>query len=550
MAQFEIKNLSFRYPVSKRLILSDVSFDIERGEYLVLLGKSGSGKTTLLRHLKPVLTPKGERGGEILFNGKDISALDLKTEAESVGYVMQNPDSQIVTDKVWHELSFGLESIGLPQNAIRTRVAEMASFFGIQDWFERDVSELSGGQKQLLNLASIMVMRPEVLILDEPTSQLDPIAATDFLNTVRKINLELGTTVIITEHRLEEILPAADRAVFMEDGKVLSIDHPKKIGEMLYESGSDMFLAMPCATKVFYGTKGKGDAPVTVREGRAYLDRLFSGKEVTVKGIEETADSEKKETVLSLKDVWFRYEKDSRDILKGVSLDLERGELFALVGGNGTGKSTLLKAVGRIVKPYRGKITVLGKDITKYKGGELYHECLSILPQDPVSVFVKNTVLEELAEMTDERSEVDRIAALCEIEGLLSSHPLDISGGEQERVALAKVLLTKPEILMLDEPTKGLDNVFKMKFAEILKELMKKGVTVIMVSHDIEFCAKYADRVGMFFNGEMVTADTPRNFFKESSFYTTSANRMSRHIFTNAVTDEDVTELCRMNLEK
>ena len=233
MAHFQIENLTFAYPGSHRKTLDNVSLTVAKGEYVVLCGASGSGKTTLLRHLKPVLTPYGEKSGSILFDGQPIAELTPVRQATGIGYVMQDPDQQIVTDKVWHELAFGLESIGCDRETMRARVAEMACYFGIADWFHRDVAILSGGQKQLLNLASVMAMQPEVLILDEPTSQLDPLAASDFLNTVRKINTELGTTVIITEHRLEDIFPYADRAVVMENGRIIADDTPRRIGARL-----------------------------------------------------------------------------------------------------------------------------------------------------------------------------------------------------------------------------------------------------------------------------------------------------------------------------
>ena len=549
MAHFEIKDLSFSYPTAKgKKSLDGVSLSIEKGEYIVLCGKSGSGKTTLLRQLKSVLAPHGKKQGEILFNGTPIEKVNQRVQSVKIGYVMQNPDDQIVTDKVWHELAFGLESLGCDQKTMRARVAEMACYFGIQDWFHRDVANLSGGQKQLLNLASIMAMQPEVLILDEPTSQLDPIAASDFLNTVRKINIELGTTVIITEHRLEDIFPYADRAVVMDGGKIIADDTPRNIGKLLYKQKNDMFAAMPTPIRVFYGAGGNGDCPLTVREGRTWLSKTYPEPMVNILPAEEL-DDEIEKPALSLKELWFRYEKDSPDVLRGVSAEVPTGTLYAIVGGNGAGKSTTLKAVCGICKPYRGKVKVFGKPVEKYKSAELFGGCLAMLPQDPKSLFVKKTVREDLAEMTKDEKRIAEIAAACEIESLLSSHPYDLSGGEQQRSALAKVLLTNPKLLLLDEPTKGIDSFFKEKLATILCKLKEQGITIVMVSHDVEFCAKYADMVSMFFDGQMLTTDTPRRFFGNNSFYTTAANRMSRHVFSMAVTAEDVVELCRQNVE-
>ena len=550
MAHFQIENLTFSYAAAKgKHSLQDVNLTIEKGEYIVLCGKSGSGKTTLLKHLKSVLIPSGKRSGTILFNGVPMEQVSQRDQSSKIGYVMQNPDDQIVTDKVWHELAFGLESLGTDQKTMRARVAEMACYFGIQDWFHRDVANLSGGQKQLLNLASIMAMQPEVLILDEPTSQLDPIAASDFLNTVRKINIEQGTTVIITEHRLEDIFPYADRAIVMDGGKVIADDTPRNIGKLLWEQKNDMFAAMPTPVRVFYGADGAGDCPLTVREGRNWLSREFDtvGDGSPVPREAERLPYEVENPALSLKELWFRYEKDSPDILRGVSAEVAAGSLFAIVGGNGAGKSTTLKAICGICKPYRGKVKIFGKPIEKYKSAELFQNCLAMLPQDPKSLFVAKTVREELEEMTKDQDQIREIAAVCEIESLLSSHPYDLSGGEQQRAALAKVLLTEPKLLLLDEPTKGIDSFFKEKQAEILSKLKEQGITIVMVSHDVEFCAKYADSMSMFFDGQVLTTDTPRRFFGNNSFYTTAANRMSRHVFSMAVTAEDVVNLYREN---
>ena len=548
MAHFEIKDLTFSYASAKgRHSLENVSLTIEQGEFLVLCGKSGSGKSTLLRQLKTVLTPNGKRTGEILFRGVPLKQVSDREQSEKIGFVMQNPDDQIVTDKVWHELAFGLESLGCDQKTMRGRVAEMACYFGIQDWFHRDVATLSGGQKQLLNLASIMAMQPEVLILDEPTSQLDPIAASDFLNTVRKINTELGTTVIITEHRLEDIFPYADRAVVMEKGRVIADDTPGKVGQLLFEQANPMFAAMPTPVRVYYGAGGTGESPLTVRQGRSWLSRRFPNRPEKDAIAAPPLPEEVKDPALVLKELWFRYEKDSPDILRGVSAEIPSGSLYAILGGNGAGKSTTLKAISGICRPYRGKVTLFGKPLDKYKSSELFHGCLAMLPQDPKSLFVKKTVREDLSEMTRDKSSIEHIAALCQITELLDSHPYDLSGGEQQRAALAKVLLTEPRMLLLDEPTKGIDSFFKETFAGILSDLKKQGITIVMVSHDVEFCARYADVVSMFFDGQVLTTDTPRRFFGSNSFYTTAAHRMSRHIFHMAVTVDDVIALCREN---
>ena len=558
MALFEIKDLNFSYPDAGVPAIQKINFSIEQGEFMVICGKSGCGKTTLLRHFKTVMTPYGKREGEILFEGQPLEEISVRKQSAEIGYVLQSPDNQIVTDKVWHELAFGVENLGYDQQTIRLRVAEMASFFGIQNWFSKNVEELSGGQKQLLNLASVMAMQPKVLVLDEPTSQLDPIAASEFLSTIRKINLDLGITVIIIEHRLEEVFPMADKVLVLEDGKQTFFDTPRMVGKELADH--DLFLAMPSPVQIYNKTGQEGVCPLTVCEGRNWLEEHYKGQEEIKEEVKYPEKKRKnlsqKEAVISVKEVWFRYEKEGKDIVRDLSLQVKKGELFCILGGNGTGKSTTLSLLSGIHRPYRGKIFLQGRDIRKIPEKELFHHFLGVLPQNPQSLFVGNTVEEDLWEMVnnlsplkrkEHKEKIEQVVEDTEIGHLLHMHPYDLSGGEQQRAALAKVLLLEPEILLLDEPTKGLDGFYKSKLAGIFKRLQEKGITILMVSHDIEFCASYADTCAMFFDGAVVTACDSKEFFTGNSFYTTAANRMARHIFPDAVTVKDVIESCRRN---
>ena len=536
MEVFTINHLSFAYPEQEKNAISDLSLSVRPGAFLVLCGPSGCGKSTLLRQLKTVLAPHGRRSGEILFDGRNLDSLDQREQAEKIGFVQQSPENQIATDKVWHELAFGLESLGYDTPTIRRRVAEMASFFGIQEWFYKSVTELSGGQKQLLNLASVMVLQPKVLILDEPTSQLDPIAASDFLATLGKINRELGTTVLLTEHRLEEAFSFASRVAVMDGGKLLCTGTPAEVGVELKSSGNAMFLAMPAAMRIWAAVESDAPCPVTVREGRDFLQEFASHKPLLP--LTEEPKQPKREPVITVAGAWFRYEEDSPDVVKGLDLQLGRGEFLALLGGNGAGKSTTLKLLSGLKKPYRGDIVVSGT--------------LGMLPQNPQTLFVKKTVREDLFEIfsgsklpkRQQEERVARMVQLCRLDTLLDRHPYDLSGGEQQRAALAKVLLLQPEILLLDEPTKGLDAEFKQLFAEILRALLAQGVSLLMVSHDVEFCARYAHRCALFFDGSVVTEATPRAFFSGNSFYTTAANRIARPLEPQAVTAEDVMTVC------
>ncbi len=558
MTCYEVKELTFAYPLGRGKALEQINLTVAKGEFVVFCGKTGSGKSTLLCHLKTVLTPHGARQGEVFFEGAPLSSITRREQSARIGFVLQNPDNQIVTDKVWHELAFGLESLGANNRTIRLRVAEMASYFGIQEWFDRDVNELSGGQKQLLNLASIMAMQPSVLILDEPTSQLDPIAAADFLGTVKKINRELGITVLITEHRLEEVFPAADRAVVMDQGRIIADGSPQQVADTLKKGADDMFAAMPAPMQLYAALDSELPCPVTVRDARNWLSALMGDKPVFADAVPERgAEEEAQEYALECRELWFRYDRDLPDVITGLNLKVPRGLLYCVVGGNATGKSTMLTLICGINRPYRGKVLLNGKDVARYKPEELFNGLLAVLPQSPQALFVKKTVRQDLLEIfrgsrlprEEQEAKVGEMAALTEIEDLLEMHPYDLSGGEQQKAALAKVLLLEPQILLLDEPTKGLDSYFKARLAGIFKKLNERGVTVLMVSHDIEFCGKYADICALFFNGHIVTTGGPNRFFSGNSFYTTTANRLSRHLFANAVTNEEVISLCRQNLQ-
>lgn len=556
MALFAFEELTFRYPEAPRDALRDVSVAIEPGQFVLVCGQSGCGKTTLLRQFKSALAPHGHQSGRVLFDGVPLADVPEREQVARIGFVMQDPDAQIVTDKVWHELAFVLESLGCDERTMRLRVAEMASYFGIQHWFHKNVGELSGGQKQLLNLASVMAARPDVLVLDEPTSQLDPIAASDFLATVHRINRELGTTVVMSEHRLEEVYGLADRVVVLEEGRIAADGEPRAVAGQLHRAGSPMALALPAAARIAWGVESEQvETPLTVREGRSWLaDEVaaFPPRRWAFP-VGEACDSASTRAAVELRDVWFRYERDGADVLRGTTLTVPEGSLFAVVGGNGTGKSTMLRAICGVARPYRGKITVLGRRLKDWKRAELFRGGVAMLPQDPLNLMVKKTVRGDLEEMLDGRgltaeqrtAAVREVAALTDIVPLLDAHPFDLSGGEVQRAALAKVLLNEPRLLLLDEPTKGLDAFFKEKLAALLRSLTARGTTVLMVSHDIEFCASYADRCALFFDGDAVTTNPPRRFFASNSFYTTAANRISRGLFENAVTVEEVVELCR-----
>ena len=523
MAVFEIRELSFRYPGSHAPALDQLDLTVEAGEFITLVGPTGSGKSTLLRLLKPELMQNGEISGVLHFCGKPIPNLTTRESAEKIGYVAQSPEEQIVTDKVWHELAFALENLGKKQNEIARRVAETAAYFGITPWYRQTTASLSGGQKQLLNLAAATVADPQVLILDEPTAQLDPIAAARFIETLYKLNRETGVTVIISEHRAEELLPLCDRMLLLDKGRIVYDDSPRKVAGAV-AADSPYLRYLPCAARMFIASGGQGDCPLSVREGRRYFtshDNIIPPAPApTPSGI-----SGRQEIALELKNVFYRYDKDAPDVLDGLTLAVRKGEIFALLGANGCGKSTAAAVIAGVRKPYSGKIKLFGKPLKDYKNGSLYKENVSLLPQDVESVFLRSSVREELIGCDEVLRDFP-----FDLSPLFDRHPYDLSGGERQLVALCKALKSKPRLLILDEPSKGLDPNYKAILADLLKALRSKGMTVLLISHDVEFADRCADRCALFFDGAVAACDDTADFMSGNRFYTTAAARILRGV--------------------
>lgn len=531
MNLLEINKLCFAYADAAQPTLKNISFQLRPGEFVALCGASGSGKSTLLRHLKPAVAPKGRGEGEILFRGEPIARLSARDQAAKIGFVAQQPDSQIATDKVWHELAFGLESLGMDRESIRRRVSETAAYFGMQSWFDRETDALSGGQKQLLNLAAAMVLRPELLVLDEPVSRLDPIAAREFVESLGRLNRETGLTVVIAEHNLGELLPLCDRLLVLDAGEIIFDGAPRDAGRFLAEQRHPMALSMPAPMRIYAACADEQICPVSVREGRSWIDGFAARRGLLpLPDAPQRAHGDK--PCLEARDVWFRYPGEGRDVLRGASLKLYPGQWLAVLGGNGSGKSTLMRLLSGRAAAWRGRLwTEKGRRI-------------ALLPQEPKAMFSAASVGDELnlKDVDDAawRSAVTR----CRLEELLDRHPFDLSGGECQRAALAKLLLSQPDILLMDEPTKGMDSENKRAFARIIRSLCADGVAVLMVSHDLEFCAEHAHRCAMLFDGEIQCEAAPRAFFADNRFYTTAAHRMAGHRIAAAVTVADVVAAC------
>lgn len=517
MSIMEIENYSFSYPGAEKQTLSDINFSIGHGEFIILCGNSGCGKTTLLRSMKQQIMPNGNRSGSI-----------TKLPAAEVGFVFQNPENQIVTDTVRHELAFGLENMGLQTSEIRKRVAETALFFGIDEWIDHSVYQISGGEKQLLNLAAVIAMRPKILLLDEPTSQLDPVARKNFLELLVRVNRELGIAVLLIEHHLEELLPLADRVLFMEEGKICFQRTPSVFAAFLYEEDNPFIQTLPSAARIAECLGcAREDLPFTVREGRRFLSELPELPKVNETAEQKQRVETERAVCLEMDNIWFRYEKQLPFVLKGLCMEIKRQTLHVILGGNGSGKTTLLSVLAKRYYANRGKIKLSKAD----KGIKI-----GLLSQNPKAMFSCDSVKEEL-EMAGCDGEMIR---QLEVEKFLERHPYDLSGGEQQRIALAMVLAKEPELLLLDEPTKGLDPFLKEQLAEYLKAYVSRGGTIVCVTHDVEFAARYADVCSLLFEGEILcTADT-RRFFDDSAFYTTDAARVFTGFVEHGLLCEDI----------
>lgn len=538
-ALLEFDGVSFCYPHSTHKVLQEVSFSVEEGEFVVLCGASGCGKTTLLRHILKSQIPVGVGAGTMRYRGESIETMDDVKACTSIAYVGQDPENGIVTERVWQELAFGLESLGLPAGEIRSRTGEMAEYFGISRLFRKETAHLSGGQKQLLNLAAAMVMQPELLVLDEPTSQLDPIGAERFIDTLLKLHRDFGVTIFLCEQRLEQVLAYADKVLVMEQGSLQSCK-PRECGKYLYDMQSAVFPAVPVANRValqWHKRKGLSEdrLPLTIREGRQWLGHKVEmlsqihhlHKEKERKRTDRTA------VVLEAKKVEFAYEKD-KTILEDFELRLQPGMCYSILGGNGSGKSTALKLLSGIYEPRKGSCYATGK--------------VCYLPQNAKAVFSEVTVEEELfaflcarnVEEKQAQEETEQMLTFMELQKVRFQHPYDLSGGQAQRLAIAKALLCKPEVLLLDEPTKGLDASFKDKLGKRLRALCEQGLCVVLVSHDLEFCAQYATHCGLLFDGRIISEGETKEFFEQQYFYVPAATRMARGYLEHIVTAEEI----------
>ena len=464
MPAIEVRGLSFAYPGTDAAVLEGLDWSVPQGAFALLVGGTGSGKSTLLSLLKPEIAPAGELVGELRVLGEDVADMDVRASAERVGYVFQDPENQIVCESVWHEMAFGLENLGLARDEMRRRVAETSYFFGLEDWLHRDTDTLSGGRKQLLSLAAVLALRPRVLLLDEPTSQLDPVAEKNFLHALFRVNRELGCTVVVATHQPRPMLEYATCAYRIEGGRV------REVADLASLGGREELLASGACRSA----QGEAPGAAAIREG------------------------------------WFRYDRAAGWVLRGLDVAFSAGAVHAIVGGNGCGKSTMLSVLAKTAKLQRGRMM---------RGAA----SAALLPQNPKALLVAETVRDELMEWGvtcgyDEATAQEQAARLG-LAGLEARHPYDLSGGQRQLLAVAKLLLIGPELLLLDEPTKGLDLASRRIIARALRGHAQAGGTVIMATHDLDFAEQVSDDVAMMFDGEIACMEPPADFFADNVFY-------------------------------
>ena len=542
MALYEIHNLTFTYPLHTSSTIHNINLSIHKGEFILLFGPSGSGKSTLLRQLKKEVWPTGKRTGSIMFEGQLLEHVPNDQSASRIGMVFQNPDQQIVMSTVYEELAFGMENLGFDPKEMQRRIGEISTFLGINHWLYKSTAELSGGQKQLLNLASVMTLYPEVLLLDEPTSQLDPIATQNFLNILQRLNEEFSITIIMTEHHLEEVFPLVDQVYVMEKGHLTYTGPVREAIEDLYKRNQNALKGyLPSVSQLYLKLESctcTQQIPLTPKEAKKWFDQL---PDIYFTSLAEQSTSTLPKTspiLLKCQDIYFQYTKESPLILERIDLEVPQGAFLAILGGNGSGKSTFLKVLAGILSPLKGKIQT--------------HASIGYLPQNPMALFHEPSVIAQLRSSLSEvpspqeEEQLNQLIDFLSLHSLLEQHPYDLSGGEMQKVALATVLLTQPNLLLLDEPTKGLDPYFKEQLADYLKILLEQGKTIIMVSHDMEFIARYATLTTLMFSGKLLSLQPTSSFFSNNVFYTTSIHRTVKTRLPHTITLEEVEHLVKV----
>jgi len=516
------QDVTYAYPDSHTPVLRNLSLEVEEGEFVLLIGASGAGKSTLLRCLNG-LVPHfygGTFRGKVNVAGHDPLADGPRGMSTLVGFVLQDPESQFVVDSVEDELAFAMENHNLEQAIMRKRVEEVLDQLNIAHLRHRRINTLSGGEKQRVAIGAVLTLEPKVLVLDEPTSQLDPQAAEEVLTTLQKLNADLGLTIILSEHRLERVVQYADRILYLPgNGRTPLMGKPDEVLMKVELIPPLISLARELEWQPL---------PLTIKKGRKFARHL----ELLPAGLQPSGDEHRdsaRRRIISIQNLWFSY--NGHEALRGVNLSVGQGEFVALMGRNGSGKTTLLKHLVGLLRPQEGQIELWGEDI-KGKGTEDIARRVGYVPQNPGSLLFADTLREEL-DFTRrshglETGNYEELLRSLHLEQYADTYPRDLSSGERQRTAMAAILVAEPEIILLDEPTRGLDYYQKRTLIDILSGMQAEGKTIIMSTHDVELVAQGADRVVILGEGQVVVDGPARKVMSKSMVFSSQINKLFR----------------------
>lgn len=539
----KLHDFTFTYNGTAQPALQNVALTIEDGEFILITGASGGGKSTLCRCFNG-LVPHfygGTISGRAEVQGMDILTTPPKELATKVGMVFQDPENQLVTTDVEREIAFGLENLGFPVNLIARRIEEALDTAGIANLRTRKHHELSGGEKQKVVIASVLALHPEVLVLDEPTSELDPQSAEEVLRLLERLNDELGITVILIEHRLDRVVHLVDRVLVMNEGSIQTNGRPREVMNI-----GDLGSGIPPVIRLMQRLRAKGlklsKLPLTVKEARLELQKVLRN----INRSELSDDRLDIKPILKVDKLWFSY--GDRAALRDIKMTINKGELTAIMGRNASGKTTLVKHLNGLLKPSKGRVIIDGIDTRQCSVAELSRQ-VGYVFQNPNDHLFADTVEEEVAfslrnqglEEVQINKPVEQILNQFRLARYRQSYPRNLSGGEKQRLALASVLVTRPKIIILDEPTRGMDYALKLELIGFLTDYCKRGNSVIMVTHDVEIVAERADRVILLSEGRVVVDGSKREVLSKALLFSPQINRLAQALSSFGVSDTTLT---------
>ncbi len=528
-----VEEFSFYYADSEKPALKDVNLSIHDGEFTLITGSSGSGKSSLCRCFNGLIPNfyGGKLEGRVEVQGLDVKDYPTSELAKKVGMIFQDPENQLVSTDIEREIAFGLENLGYPKSTIVKRIEESLDIVGISHLRRANMQELSGGEKQKIAIASVLVLHPEILVLDEPTSQLDPKGAEDILTITERLNDELGITVILIEHRLDRVIHFIDRLIIMHEGRITADGNPGEVlrKEQIQKTGIGIPPVIRLAQHLQARESESVRLPLTVKEARIMLDRFLRNPS---KSISLEAEKYKSKKIIEVENLYYVYPAGST-ALKNVSLAVSEGEFVAIIGRNASGKTTLVKHFNGLLKPTKGKVTVMGINTLEATTADLAKNA-GYLFQNPNEHLFADTVEEEIA-FAAKHSNLTEYDIGLKIESTLKKfnlfeikdqYPRSLSGGEKQRVALASVIVREPKILVLDEPTRGMEYGLKKELMDFLNDYRREGNTIILVTHDIETVAEHADRVILLSEGKVIADGITREVLSDALLFSPQINRL------------------------